>query len=381
MSKIRVWGKANQNKIWAWLIGIGLVFFAIHNPNQPLKEYAFLPVVGLAISLIVIMLVLSDNWRRLDFGSKWIWIPLVCIGGSIAMSGFVNGESLGSRVAPLLFAFYLFGVYLVGRILKDELFAPFSFAVVVGAVGCVVCGLLYPGQMTGGFISPTNYDIAAGLMIFGVVVGIWKWRWWLSAIALVGLFFCGAPEGLFGIGVLLVAILIRRDWSKKILLPLGIVALVAVAWFSLGYGQSLYSYTVWQVTGEESLAPQGVSVDASRPMYGLAGRWEVAKSAMSDINLFGHEYTITNFNENPVHNVPLVIVEQVGVLAGVAWLFLTIFCLIKTKWKYAWIAVIALSMFDHFMWTQVAPWFWVLVGVSTASTVKSDLIFKKAEND
>ena len=381
MSKIRVWGKANQNKIWAWLIGIGLVFFAIHNPNQPLKEYAFLPVVGLAISLIVIMLVLSDNWRRLDFGSKWIWIPLVCIGGSIAMSGFVNGESLGSRVAPLLFAFYLFGVYLVGRILKDELFAPFSFAVVVGAVGCVVYGLLYPGQMTGGFISPTNYDIAAGLMIFGVVVGIWKWRWWLSAIALVGLFFCGAPEGLFGISVLLVAVLIRRDWSKKILLPLGIVALVAVAWFSMGYGQSLYSYTVWQVTGEESLAPQGVSVDASRPMYGLAGRWEVAKIAMSDINLFGHEYTITNFNENPVHNVPLVIVEQVGVLAGVAWLFLTIFCLIKTKWKYAWIAVIALSMFDHFMWTQVAPWFWVLVGVSTASTVKSDLIFKKAEND
>jgi len=370
MSKFREWGKINQNKIYAWLIGIGLVLFAIHNVNQPLKEYAFLPVMGLSISLMVMMLVLSDNWRHLDFGSKWLWIPLVCVGGSIAVSGFVSGGSWGERVAPFFFACYLFGVYLVGRILKDNLFAPFSFAVIATAIGCVVYGILHPGQLTGGFVSPTNYDIAAGLLIFGVVVGIWRWRWWLSAVALIGLFFCGAPEGLFGIGVLLLVILIRRDWGRKILLPVGLIALAAIIWFGAGYGQQLYTYTLW------SADIGGSSTNLENP---IAGRFRVIGDAMSDIQPFGHGYSVTHFTNETVHNIPLVAVDQVGVLAGVAWLFVTVFCFVKTKWKYAWAAVIALSVFDHYLWTQVAPWWWALAGVSTASAVKSDYIFKESE--
>jgi len=75
--------------------------------------------------------------------------------------------------------------------------------------------------------------------------------------------------------------------------------------------------------------------------------------------------------------VPLIIVDQIGPLAGLAWLWVTIACLVKTKWRYAFIAVIALSLFDHYIWTQAAPYWWVLVGVSTTSTIKSDLIFRR----
>lgn len=274
---------------------------------------------------------------------------------------------------------YLFGVYLVGRILKDDLFAPFSFAVIFAAVGCIVYGIIYPGKLSGGFVSPTNYDIAAGLLIFGVVVGIMKWRWWLSAVALVGLFFCGAPEGLIGVGVVLLAVLIRRDLGKKLLLSVGVVVLAVALWFGLGYGQELYSYTVWNVAGGVlPTKPETASTVGEYPQYPqLVARWDGIKKAMSDIQPFGHGYSVTHFTTYTVHNIPLVVADQVGVLAGVAWLFATIYCLIKTKWKYAWVAVIALSLFDHYLWTQVAPWWWALAGVSTVSVVKSDLMFKR----
>jgi hypothetical protein len=377
----RTRAKANSNKIWSWLIGIGLVLFAIHNPNQPLLEYAFLPVVGLAISLLSAFFVLSDNWRHLDFGSKWLWIPLACVGLSIAVSGFVNGSGWGERVAPLLFAIYLFGIYLAARILRDDLFAPFSFAVILAAIGCVVYGIMHPGQLTGGFVSPTNYDIAAGLLVFGVVVGVWRWRWWLSVVALVGLFFTGAPEGIIGVGILFLAVLIRKDWGRRILLPIGIILIVAIAWFGLGYGQKLYAYTAWNVTG--GVLPTKPEASPSKtqryfsPYPQLVYRCDVIEERMSDVGPFGHGYEVTHFTDYTVHNIPAVAVDQVGPLAGVAWLFVTIYCLVKTKWKYAWTAVIALSLVDHYLWTQVAPWWWALAGASTASVVKSDLIFRK----
>ena len=34
---------SNKNNIYAWIIGIGIILFAIHNPNQPLIKYTFLP--------------------------------------------------------------------------------------------------------------------------------------------------------------------------------------------------------------------------------------------------------------------------------------------------------------------------------------------------
>lgn len=390
---IRDWCKANQNKIWAWIIGFGLVLFAVHNPNQPLLYYAFLPIVGLVFSFIAIIIVLMDNVKNLDLGSRWLYVPLLVIVASMSISGFVNGETIGDKFAPFVFGIYLFGVYLVARILKEDMFTPFAWAMVVGAISCLVYGVLIPGIKTGGWISPTNYDMATGFLVFGAVVGVWKHRWWLSGIALIGLFCTGAPEAVFVCFVLAVMILVRRDWGKRLLLPAGCLILVMGIWVGMDWGQRLYSYTlatadvgkIWTEQAE-AMAEAGGNIEwdgETNPTYSpyaggspVIGRWIVIKAAMSNIKPFGYGYTVTEFTNLTVHNVPLVVVDQVGITAGIAWLFVTIFCFVKTRWKYAWMAVMALCVFDHFMWTQVAPWWWALAGVSTASVAKSDLVYK-----
>ena len=374
------------NKIWAWIIGFGLVLFAFH--NKALTDlttdaqgitWLFLPALGLMISIIGIAVLLQSNWDKVSLGERKVYIPLLVIATSIAGSGFwqwAYGEvGWQAGLVPMVFGLYLFGVYLVGRMLGKELFMPFIVAVVVGAVGCVVYGLLYPGLQTGGVISATNYDIATGVLAFGSMVAIWKHQWILVLVALVGLFFTGAPEAVFVVGVMAIVVFIRRDWGKRLWIPAGALVLVMALWFGLGYGGTLYAYTGHTIRNDPTV-PYPTNPELAGDTA-LSGRFPVIMRAMQDIKPLGHGYNISDFSVDFVHNVPLVIVQQVGVVAAVAWLFVTIFCLVRTKWKYAFTVVLALCVFDHFIWTQIAPWWWLLVGVATASTMRNDFIFKE----
>jgi len=396
---IKVWAKINRDKIVAWMIGLGFVLFAVHNPAQPLIEYAFLPVVGLVISLMGIILVLSPAggekkqifgglyYRKpnIDLGSKWFYVPLLIIVVSMAVSGFVNGADLGDKVAPMFFGIYLFGAYLACRKLGKEIFKPFAVAVVVQAVSCVVYGIMYPGFRAGGIIGWTSdvpsgglYSMAAVFLIFGATVSIFKRRWLLMVVALVGLFFTGAEMAVFAIGVLAIAMIIRRDWSRKLLVPaicLGVLLAIAIPMGVVGKfarPATVYIEAASQAWQAETVEERDILLDKA-----LNNRWTPYKTTIENISPFGYGYNITHFYKGIPHNVPLIIVKQVGPTAAFAWLFLMFFCLIKTRWKYAFVAVLALSVFDHALWTQVAPWCWALVGVASSSALKSDLIFKK----
>jgi len=369
-----------RRKVYAWVIGTGMVLFVIHNPYQPLIRYAFLPHVGLFMMVMGMMLYLIGIRSRIDWGPRKLWIPLLVIVACIGVSGiaqFLRGEvDLLKGFAPLVFASILFGLYLTCRSLKEDVFAPFLYAVVIGSLGCVVYGIIEPERPSGGIISPTNYDMAVGLLAFGTLVSAVRHRWWLTAVALLGLFFTGAPEGIFVSGVVFLAVLARRDWGKRLLVPVGLFVVLMIATFSVGLGQQLYSYAFW-VTQPDAPHPVNPEVKENP----IKGRIRVASDAMSKVSMVGHGYTVTDFTVETVHNVPLVIVQQVGPIAALMWLFVTLYCLVKTKWRYAWIGLMAMCVFDHYIWTQAAPWWWALVGVSTTSELKSDLIFRRGNEN
>lgn len=390
------------------------MLFAVHNPYQPLKEFTFLPVVGFAFSMVAMLVVLQERKSEITLGDRRIWIPLLVIVGGMAASGFaqlVAGEvTVQESFVPLAFGVYLFGLYLVARLLREELFAPFAGAVVIESISCVVWGLTHWGLRNGGLVGPTNYDMAAGFLILGVLVSAVRRQWWLSAVAVVGLAFGGAEEAMVAIAVLVVVMLARRDWGRRMMLPVGVAVMGMVVLFAFGLGQSLYSPAAKKMGDIRSFAagekieheitnPFGMEV-LEYPRYFETRdggewfqveydyewedaldnitnwRWTQYKRAAKEFSWFGNGLSITMFNFYTVHNVPYCIVDQVGPFAAVAWVFVTIFCLVKTRWKYLWTAVIALSLLDHYLWTQIAPWWWVFVGVSSVSERQSDLIFK-----
>lgn len=371
------------NKQIAYAMGVGLALFPIHNFNQPgmtwtpvgWRVVVFIPQLGAAIVICCIALVLNSNIGaiRKNIGSKHIWIPMLVIAGSMLGQLIMNPEM--KTLATALFGLCLVGVYLTSRILGKEITYAFIPFIIVQSISCMVQGVMRPGVMTSGIVSSYgNHCIATGYMVFAVVMlSGWKYQWLLAILAVVGLFFTGSPEAIFVLGVLSIVLLVRKDYSRLTLIAAGIVVSLAIAWIATGNAESLYGYAFKRMgTAKMAVATQSEEVfNAS-----VTNRWIVIKQAMSEIRPLGYGLSITEFNFWTVHNLPLIIVQQLGIAAAVAWTWVTVYCLKTTTWKFAWIAVIALCVFDHYVWTQMAFWWWVLVGVSTTIPIR-DYVFRK----
>lgn len=404
-----------RERIIAWTIGTGLVISVIHQPKQPLIDLAFLPHIGnLMIIMASAVYLLGLKKGEIDLGSKWLWIPLVVIVLSMIARPFyalVTWDSAwGMKVewAGAAYGMALFALYLASRKLGTEIFKPFIAGVIIASVSCVAFGVINLGVKTGGIVSVSNYDMATGLLVFGVIVSSLQSRWWLSAIAIVGLFFTGADEAIFAVVVLVLVVLVKRDWSRKLLLPVGALALTLIVCTSLGITQQLYFPTAQKVAAVKEVVEEtevGKIIDKVVPDI-ITDRIETYKpkiandGSISEADLWldkatsnrwltywklpevkplGYGYNINSFYPGIIHNVPLIIVHQIGIVGAVAWAFATGYLLFRTRWKYAWIGVLSLCVFDHFIWTQAAPWFWVLAGVSSAGNIKADYIFKEVK--
>lgn len=388
MISLQGWLINARQHIWAFVLGTGLAFSALHWAGQPLIDYIILPQLGLIIVAVCPVFYFMKHPRKLDLGPKYIWIPMLVIVASIAARLIIDFS-----VYALAGAFYgviMFGVYLLSRQLGRAIFLAFIPFVVIVAISCIVDGLRNPGVVTGGII--TNYCASAGFMIFGTIVNKFKWQWVMATLVLVALFFGGALEALFAVGVLSIIVLARRDWGRKTLLPIGLLVVAVTLWGSLGHFAPLWGkYNIDVLFG---MARGEIALTDDTVNKATTGRWVNIANRMSNIQPLGRGFWVTmprteaategyyefsGLDEEPVHNVPLVIVDQIGPVAGLAWLFIVIFCLVKTKWKYAWSAVLILSVFDHFIWTQFAPYWWVLAGVSTSVAIKNDHIFTGKE--
>jgi hypothetical protein len=377
--------KKNRNKRWAYLIGIGLALCPIHNTwitklvTTDGSVGFFLPAFGTAIWLMGSLMFVTWNWNQIKavgLGAKSIWIPLLAIVGAIGLSGAFTGTTIQDKLSPLLMGCAMFSVYLTVRVIGRDVLYPLVIGAVIASLGVIAYAIIYPHVLSGGFVFEGNYDIIVGYVLVALAMFIHKYRWLLSGLALVALFLTGSPEAVFVVAIIAVAVLIRRDWSRKLLyviIPTGILAVILL---TTGYLQSFYSYTI-------DVAKDSPVISANADdSYGIGQRLRIINQSFDNFSAFGDGYNVTNFQTKTVHNVPLIIVQQLGIpgiIAALAWLWVSFYCLFKTKWKYLWIIIIALSVFDHFIWTQLSPWWWVALGVTTNSSIGNDLIFKTKE--
>lgn len=394
---------AKRGKRWAYLIGIGLALFPIHNSRLTDLVTSgegevgfFLPSFGAALWILGSLLFITWNWeavKQVGLGDRKVWIPLLVIVAAVGLSG-VTADSFKDGIARPFAGGALFSLYITARVLGRELFVPLAVGAAIACAGVIAHAIVFPGYLTGGYVFEYNYDVVVGYVLLGAALFVHRWQWVLVSLALVAIFLTGSPEGIFAVGVVGLFLLIRRDWSKRLLLALVPVAVVAVIWFSVGWGQDLYSYAV-DVGRNTPAVPEttgnypviGANVEEGDLMIypvdpeqgAVSQRLSVIKDTLLDIKPLGEGYNLTGFGEQEnVHNVPLVLVQQLGwpgVLAGLAWLWVSVFCLIRTRWKYVWVCLIALCVFDHFVWTQLCCLWWPVVGASGAGAVDSDKLF------
>ena len=398
---------------WGIAIGVGLALSPIHNQwltilatNANGETLFFLPAFAYLLLIIGSGLFVTYNWERVrgaGLGNRKIWIPLAVIVVAIGLSG-ATADTWQDKVAPLGMGLALFALYLASRIIGQAIFLPLAVGASIASLGVILHGLIFPGLVTGGFVFEKNYDIVVGYVLLGTVLYQHKRQWLAVSLALVAMFLTGSPEAVFAVGVIGAVVLLRRDVSRRLAVALLPTVALVVIWFGIGYGQELYSYVGGTIRGVPVIETQTgtgipgttaiitpgaptklilntMDIDSGDYSSVFGYRLAVIKKAMSNIKPLGEGYILTAFSTVAnVHNVPLVIVQQLGypgILAGLAWSWVSVRCLWKTKWKYAWITLLVLSVWDHFTWTQLAPLWPVLVGVSTVADTDTDFIFKK----
>ena len=287
-------------------------------------------------------------------------------------------------ILSALIALGMFGVYTVARtgiIRVSGWHIP---------VTLLILGLLIPiASASGGWIKTGglfNYDLGTGVIILLAVMWRSKYQWIAVAFAAASLFFSGAEEALIGIGALVAVAALKRDW-KMALAPLAVAAVLVAALTPFGITDRLWHILPQRVTAAVQVAttqqipeqpayvpsvnepsPEGVPrVDGKNGDIStgdeidtaLGYRWPIYVRAVKQATWFGH-----GFRGSYVvpHNAALAILESAGLLAMLLWLFLVGRALVISRLSYTIVAVLALSLFDHYIWYQLWPLAWIILG-------------------
>jgi hypothetical protein len=277
-----------------------------------------------------------------------------------------------------MFFSLMFALYLVSRVLGDRILKAFLPGTIIESLSIIYVGLTNNGIAQGGWFTDTNYSLATDFILIGFLAYQGKYKWQLGTLVLIALFFTGNTAAVFLIAVFILALIIRRDWNwHKILITSWIMIGIISAWTAFGYTQTLWARGLDTITLLDKPNVHNSIINGAETDNPFWYRIYVIEAAMQDIQPLGHGVSITGNNALTVHAVPLIIIDQIGIIGALAWCITVIYLLTHSKQKYLWILFVAIGVFDHETWDNAAPWFWTLAGTSMILSIKNDYIFKK----
>lgn len=276
--------------------------------------------------------------KHIELGDKLIWIPLL----GIVLVTLIGGSIWQSKVFMCL----MFTIYLAGVNIGWRAFRATDWLVVIATISVIVTFAISGGERTGGLFSETNYNIATGVIALCTVVSR---RWYIYPTGMLGLFFTGAVEGLIAICGLLLILLLTRQW--KVLAVCLAVALIALA----------------------VLSPTKVLDRVQdRADLDFSGRYNAMEKAVEDTSLLGHEYKPFELDGSDIHNVPLLVLDQIGIIGALLWLWVLGYGLLRSRAKGIWLIIGLLSIFDNYVWAQLGMWYWYLAGSTQVYSKSSE---------
>jgi len=359
----------------SFLLMVSLVLFICHYQVSALKYVPLFQIGGFLLIFIIGHLILShwQEFRRIGLGPAYIWIPLAVISGSAVARIFIQHDA--QTLAGAIFMVSMFGLYVVSRKYGEKALSFFMPIVIIGVISIVIQFFVNGQPKNPGLFS--NYAVAAQFLVFGWLVSPQKHQWWLSAVVIAGLLLSGAEEGLFYIAILGAVVLIRRDWGRRILLPVGVVALILISGLITGHVQDSRAVSMIKDT-YRAITDKTLTQEERDTLLNEAtnGRWLHGWRLHRPIQPLGYGVTLTYHYENTPHNIVLLIIDQLGPAAMIAWFAAVIGGIRKTKWKYGLLSLILFGMFQPFVWTMMAPYMWAMVGSATMAKGTS-YIFKE----
>jgi len=304
-------------------IGIALWIFTPHKPIHKQDLYYIIPLLMVVI-FAAISLTNSTN-SALDLP----YLAYICVG---------------------------FLLFLAVRDLGIEVTKYIALAALLVAISCIIEGVITQNSSPRG-ITP-NANLAAGYMLIAIFFSRGYQKWFIPVIAL-GLLFTGYEAILMFVPILGLIALLQYRYSIKamflahrnlIYTTLGILVIIVCIGLLTGTVESVY---------------------ATNLQTSFDGRFEQYKYAVENIGLIGHGYDPGIPTTGMwIHNVPLLIAVEFGILAALAWIFAMGYAVIKGFYRYPILALGMLSMVGVcWKFCDLSPMFWALLGLSASAAI------------
>jgi len=359
-----------------YIFGLGLFLFVVHNTALTLSSHGnvwlFMPQIGFMLMLGVITIL----WPKLDIKNEILSNKLISI---LLLLFLVNPlillfiEPSLVNLARELFLMFLFVCYIIGKKYSIKLNNVFPVIVIIVSISVIIYNLFITnGNPTGGILSKINYDIVIGIMVISTFAYIGKYKSIIIYFMIAGLAFSNSPEGIIALVFFLLTMLIKRDFTKRSLFTL--LALIIVVYMLAFLVSSDKSYL--RIKGD--IVNNPITNNDN-----LDGSWnyriDSIKGTIENVSILGHGYNPLKYDpftgRKTVHNVPLIILDQIGILPFLAWIFIMIYCFVKTKWKYLIIGIFSVCLFDHYIFTTMAPYWFVVIGIMIENPNIKDRIY------
>lgn len=361
--------RAHREWLWAICITSALVL-ALRGLGHPLGK------VGLSMLWLTFTASVSLwKWQ----GNRHIQVPLTLM-GSFALLHVLTGRSI-EDLAGLAMIPICYSVYLMSARLGHKLSLILVIMSLMGSISLLIVRAFDQSTVSPGIL--TVYHVSTFLIISGWLLARGRLKVLALVLGIPAVIVAGSEEALIVIGLLAIVYLFRSSsWQKSAVAVVAAGCIIAVSLlFPVSASTSSISSDRFASTGSVT-----------------HGRVEIYKEVIFDKNWWygkgwyftdkGTSQAIVDGEENlwqTVHNVPLRIAVQTGIVSALAWCWMLLYftwrswhreaCHKRSKYFWLFLIMLPVLMLDHFLWTTLMVWPFIVMGLyDSKPTRKSKIV-------
>jgi len=336
----RGWPVSFSNMIPAIFAGLSCLLLATISITTPQGMQVF------SACVLVAILSIPSMATHFHYPQRWLLIPLIVIVASASIHTIYNNNAydwIGSAIVIIGILLLLFGRY-VGT----KLLCVFTIFGVFEAILLIITQAITPHPSNGVIFAIAHFS--SFIVLIGVFAAPQKYRWALLALAIPAILMSGSEEGIWLLGIVAFVMLLRRDFGKYT----WVLVFTTVATLAIIIPTGQFSAAHPNLDNERVVSIDNASNDRISPY----------KQAMSLNIIWGTGWDYDTRGQT-IHNVPLKVAYQWGILAGLSIVIIAVFGFMRTRYKYIWALMAGAMLIDHYLWTHLWPWFWLLAGVAS----------------
>jgi len=277
----------------------------------------------------------------------------------------VGDESLAISGYYTLYLIGMFGLYLTIRIKGGSVLWVVVPMVAIYSTLMILDAVVDLGNRAMGI--STNPNLMAALLAFSVFFLRRRWKW-LIPLALAAILCTGSYWAVGALVVCTAVGIYRKEIrvDRWVAISSSVIVILALLLVSLsGAFQSVWN--MGKIEYMTSLIAEGKVEEAE---HAAVGRLATYKNALREASIVGNGLYLTEYEipwSEPVHNVPLMIFDEIGPIAAVAWLVTMGYTIRKSrKYRYPILAMFLISAtgcYWFWTWTALGTYYWLSMGL------------------